>query len=295
VISETAERRALSARRVVPLLAATGISVTGDGAFITAAPLLAAALTHDPVGVASVTAGFYVPWLVAGLPAGALVDRWPKRRVMVAADVVRACLLGGLVAAITFRVVSVPLLVITVVLAGVAQCFFDSAAQAVIPAVVGRDKDVLAHVNGRFWALDTVGRSLAGPPLGSALFALTRALPFVADAVSFVASAALVRGLPRVLAADGPHEGIRAAIGAGLRYLLRTRELRVLAFSMGAYNFAFNASMAIFVLYSHDLLKVPVAWYGALLAVSGLGGVAAGWRARQLTTGCRRWRGQASY
>jgi predicted MFS family arabinose efflux permease len=281
--AKTVERPPASTGRVVPLLASTVISVTGDGAFIAAAPLLAAALTRNPAAVSTVTAGFYVPWLVFGLPAGALVDRWPLRAVMVTADLARGCLLIGLVVAIVLGLVSVPLLVAAVVCVGVAQCFFDPAAQACIPAIVGRGKDALAHVNGRFWALDTVGRGLAGPPLGSVLFAVSRALPFAADAGSFFVSAALVRQLPRLPPADGPREKIKTAIASGLRHLLRTPDLRILAFSMGGYNFAFNASMAIFVLYAREVLAVPAAGYGILLAVGALGGVAAGWRAGSLT------------
>jgi MFS family permease len=45
-----------------------------------AAPLLAASPTRSPLAVSSVTAAFYLPWLIAGLPAGALADRWPRRR-----------------------------------------------------------------------------------------------------------------------------------------------------------------------------------------------------------------------
>jgi MFS family permease len=112
---------------------ATGISVTGDGAFIAAAPLLAAALTRNPIAVSTVTAALYVPWLVAGLPAGALVDRWPRRRVMVTADLLRAGMLGGLVATVALGWISVPVLVAAVLCVGIAQCFFDSAAQACIP------------------------------------------------------------------------------------------------------------------------------------------------------------------
>jgi Na+/melibiose symporter-like transporter len=114
-------------------------------------------------------------------------------------------------------------------------------------------------------------------------FALNRSLPFAADAISFFASAALVRHLPRIPAADGPQEKIRTAIKAGLRHLVRTRDLRVLALSMGAYNFAYNASMAIFVLYAREILAVPTAAYGVLLAVGAIGGVVAGWKARLLT------------
>ena len=270
-------------RRVVPLLAATGISVTGDGAFLAAAPLLAAALTSNAVAVSAVTAGFYLPWLVFGLPAGALVDRWPRRTVMVAADLVRAAVLAGLVALIVTGRASVPGLVTAVLLVGVAQCFFDAAAQAVIPAVVGRRKEDLARVNGRFWALDTFGRAFAGPPLGSVTFAVGRAWPFAADAVSFLASAVLVRRLPAVPAPAGVVERIGTAVRAGLRHLLSTRDLRVLAVSMGVYNFAFNIAMAPFVLYARHVLGVPAAAYGVLLAVPAVGGVAAGWRAERLT------------
>ncbi|URN11528.1 hypothetical protein LUW77_04830 [Streptomyces radiopugnans] len=49
---------------MTPLLLATGISVTGDGAFLAAAPLLAASLTRDPLAVSAVTAAFYLPWLI---------------------------------------------------------------------------------------------------------------------------------------------------------------------------------------------------------------------------------------
>jgi MFS family permease len=281
--AHAAERGANQTRRVAPLLASTAISVTGDGAFIAAAPLLAAALTRNPVAVSTVTAGFYVPWLAFGLPAGALADRWPRRRVMVVADLVRACLLAGLVAASLAGLISVPLLVAVVVCVGIAQCFFDSSAQAIIPAVVGRDKDVLAHVNGRYWALDTTGRALLGPPLGSASLALGQALPFAADAATFLTSAALVRQLPAVPPADLPHESVGAAIRTGLRHLFATRDLRALALSMGAYNFAYNASMAIFVLYAREVLKVPTAAYGLLLAAGAVGGIMMGWRARPLT------------
>jgi MFS family permease len=280
---EAAEQHAKSTRRAAPLLASAGISVTGDGAFLAAAPLLAAALTRNPVAVSSVTAAVYVPWLLFGLPAGALVDRWHRRRVMVTADLARAGVLAALVGSMLAGWLTLPMLVGAVVLIGIAQCFFDSAAQAVIPVIIGRDKEALARVNGRYWALDTVGRSLLGPPLGSATFQLARPLPFVADAVSFLASAILVRLLPDTPVPDGPHERVGVAVRSGLRHLFRTRDLRVLAFSMGAYNGAFNIVMAPFVLYATDVLHVPNAAYGVLLAVSALGGVVAGWKAGPLT------------
>ncbi len=269
----------VTTRGVGPLLGATAISVTGDGALIAAAPLLAASLTRDPLAVSAVTAAFYLPWLLVGLPAGALVDRRSRRPVLVAADLVRAVIVAALAALVLTGTVSVPLLIAAVLLVGVAQCFFDSAAQAVIPAIVGRDKETLTRTNGRYWALDTIGRSLAGPPLGSTTFAVSKTLPFVGDALTFLASAVLVSRLPRVPAPDGPHERVRVAVRGGLRHLAQTRELLVLALSLGAYNFGYNLAIATFVLYAKDVLHVADAGYGFLLATMAIGGVVAGWRA----------------
>jgi MFS family permease len=277
------QREGMRARGVGPLLASTAISVTGDGAFIAAAPLLAASLTRNPVAVSTVTAAFYLPWLLTGLLAGVLVDRWPRRPVLVAADLVRAVILTMLAALVFVRAANMLFLVTVVLLVGIAQCFFDSAAQATIPAVVGRDKEALTHTNGRFWALDTVGRSLIGPPLGSTTFALNKTLPFLGDALTFFASAVLVSRLPRIPASDGPREGLLTAVREGLQHLTHTRDLRVLAFSMGAYNFGYNLAIATFVLYAKDVLRVADAGYGVLLAAMAVGGVIAGWRAASLT------------
>ncbi|MFI0223239.1 MFS transporter [Streptomyces lydicus] len=268
--------------RVTPLLVATGISVTGDGAFLAVAPLLATSLTRNPLAVSAVTAAFYLPWLIAGLPAGALVDRWPRRRVMITADLLRAAVLAALTALLLTGHASVPVLLTAVLLVGVAGCFFDASSQAVIPTLIGRDKEALARVNGRYWAIDTVGRSLAGPPIGSATFALSRVLPFAGDAASFVLSAICISRLP-VMPPAGSSQPLTAAIRDGLAHLRATAELKVLAGSMAAYNFAYNLAMAPFVLYATGALHVPDVDYGILLAVAALGGIATGWRAAPLT------------
>src|SRR5829696_10558856 len=77
-------------------------------------------------------------------------------------------------------------------LVGVGNSFFDPAAQAAIPGVVGRDPAALARTNGKLWAIDTFGRGLAGPPLGALAFAAAAALPFGAQGVAFLCSALLL-------------------------------------------------------------------------------------------------------
>ncbi|URN14221.1 MFS transporter [Streptomyces radiopugnans] len=201
---------------------------------------------------------------------------------MITADLLRAAVLAALSVLILTGHVGIPLLLTAILFVGVAGCFFDAASQAVIPILVGRDKEALARVNGRYWAIDTVGRSLAGPPLGSTAFSVSRALPFAGDAASFVLSALCLSRLPPMPPAGGS-QPLMSAIRDGLAHLRATAELKVLAASMATYNFAYNVAMAPFVLYVTGNLHVSDVGYGVLLAVAALGGVVTGWRAAPLT------------
>jgi MFS family permease len=78
---------------------------------------------------------------------------------------------------------------------GCAQVVFDNAAQSVLPSLV--PPDLLAQANGTQYVVQVIGGQFVGPPIGSALFAVAPVAPFVVDAVSFVGSVALLRGLPR--------------------------------------------------------------------------------------------------
>ncbi|MEU3455269.1 MFS transporter [Micromonospora sp. NPDC006766] len=258
------------------LFASTGISVTGDGMLLTAAPLMAAALSRDPLSVASVTAAGYAAWLFAGLPAGALVDRWSRRLVMVLADLLRAAVLTVFAGLALFDIATIPTLVLVVLLVGVGSCFFDPAAQALVPQLVGRDKDRLGQVNGRFWAIDTFGRSLAGPPLGAAAFSASRALPFGVDAFSFLASAALLSRLPNTPRKPST-QPILPAIREGVAYLIRQAELRTVTFGMAFYNLGYNLAFATLVLFAQDKLSISTFAYGVLVAAMSVGGIIGGW------------------
>lgn len=136
------------------------------------------------------------------------------------------------------------------------------------------------------WALDTFGRSLAGPPLGAAAFGAAAALPFGLDAVAFLASAGFLLGLPRL----GGHEPegasrqrIRTAIWDGLRYLFAHAELRALALGMAAYNLSYNIAFATLVLFAQDELNLGDLGFGILIAVMAVGGIAAGWLAPKIS------------
>ncbi|MGO4600370.1 MFS transporter [Terrabacter sp. 2YAF2] len=261
------------------LLASTGVSIAGQGMVLAAVPLLAARLTSDPFEVSLTVAASYAAWLVVGLPAGALVDRWPRRTTMVVADLVRAAIVGALAVAVLTEVVQLWALVSCVFLLGVAGCFFDPAAQAALPLVVGRDQKRLASANGRIWSLDLLGRSMVGPPIGAALFVIGASIPFFGNAGAFVLSAALLAGLGRMAPSPtiAEHLPVFRSVREGLRYLGRHSELRLLTIGMALFNLMYNIAYSTLVLFARERLQVTETGFGFLLAASAGGGLAAGY------------------
>jgi MFS family permease len=277
------------------LLASTGVSMIGQGTAIAAVPLLAASVTTDPLYVSIVAAASYVAWVVVGLPAGALVDRWPRRKTMVIADLFRATVLAVLGVTVVADWLSLPMLVVAVLLIASASCFFDPAAQAVVPLLVGTDQASLARANGRMWTLDVLGRSLVGPPLGAALFAFAAAWPFALNAATFIVSAVFLTGLSivgRPAASGAVPQRIRHAVWAGVRYLAAHRELRLLTLGMATYNLGYNVAFATFVLFAKHRLGVSDRGFGLLLTTLAVGGIAGGWIGPRLHT---RLRPSATY
>lgn len=267
------------------LLASTGVSIVGQGMVIAAVPLLAASLTREPLGVSITVAATYAAWLAVGLPAGALVDRWHRRLTMVVADMARVALLGFLAVAVWLDFASVPLLVAVVFLVGVAGCFFDPAAQAAIPTLVGRDDDALARANSKMWSLDMLGRSLIGPPMGAALFASAALLPFAANAATFALSAVLLTGLSRLGRPGVPPDGhprLYASLVEGVAFLAHHRDLRALTIGMGSFNLVYNLAYATLVLFAQDRLGISDRGFGVLLAMLAVGGLTGAWLAPSL-------------
>ncbi len=257
---------------------AVGVSTLGDGAFAAALPLAAAAITRDPTAVAAVGAAAIVPWVLVQPVAGAPMDRWPYRSVMLACDLARA----GIVAAVAVLVATGAAGIAVLAAAGcavvVGQIFHDTAVQGVIPALAGTSRSELDRANGRVYGAETAGKQLLGPPVGSATFTIAGWVPFAADAASFVASAALLRRLPRAAAPNPAPVRLWRAVVEGCSWLLRHRELRTLALLASAANVAYHVSWATFVLLATDPsgLGLTPGAFGLMFAAYAAGGVVAG-------------------
>ena len=247
----------------------------GDGVMGVAFPLLVASLTRDPVLVAGATVVGRIPWLLFALPAGALVDRLDRKRVMVAVDWGRGIVVGVLGILLLVGDISLAVVYVVAFLLGSAETMFDTASEALIPSLV--DSDQLDSANGRLQASEWATNSFIGPPIGAALFALAASAPFLFDAGSFIVAALLVAAI------GGSYRGreatpevatkLRHEIGEGLRWLWGHKVLRTLALMAGTTNLVGMGIIAIFVLFAQDILGLGDLGFGLILATIGLGGL----------------------
>ncbi|MCP2343284.1 MFS transporter [Actinomadura rupiterrae] len=256
------------------LWTAQTISSLGDGVTHAALPLLALTVTRDPMALAAVTAAGTLPWLLFGVLGGALVDRWDRRRTMATADTARALLLALPAAAAALDALSIPLLAATAFLLNLGALFFDTAATAYLPDLLGRDPALLERANSRLRGTQTAASAFAGPPAGSALLALGRAFPLLTDALSFALSALLVRTLPPMPApARNTHDSLLRQARAGAAHVLRDRLLLGLALRPAVGNIAFVAVDTVLALYAHDRLGTGTLGFGLLLTAEAAGGL----------------------
>ena len=266
----------------------TGQVVSTVGMRVTslAYPLLVLALTGSPLLAGVVGFAQALPFLLVFLPAGALVDRLDRKRVMLVADAVRAGVLVTVVAGLLWNWLTLVHVVLAVFVEGTCFVFFQLAESAALPHIVPRHQlsTALAQNQAR-----ENGADLAGQPLGGALFAVAHALPFVVDAVSYVLSfigllfvrPTLQEGRPR------PAQGLLADIGEGLTWLWRQQFLRTVVGLVGATNIVLNALPLVLIVRAREMGAAP-ALIGVLLAFSGvaaiLGSLVAPWLHRRIPT-----------
>ncbi len=256
-------------------LLATGETVTALGTAVSGVALPLVALEVLDAGVLAVTlltAALWLPWLVIGLPAGAWVDRLPKRPVLVACDLASVGLLLSVPLSASAGVLTVGQLLVVSAGLGTATVFFRTAWTAYVPAVVPPGGLVPAN------ALLHGGESaahVAGPGLGGLLIAAVGAVgALVADAASFVLSTLCLLRIRAVEAVQQPgRRDLRREVAEGVRLVARDRFLRNLVLHGALANLplvGYGSLSVVFLVREADQGPAAV---GVLLAVGGLGGV----------------------
>ncbi len=161
------------------------ISSVGTRVSMLAFPLLVLALTHSPAQAGLIGAMRGLPYALLILPAGALVDRWNRKRVMILCDIGRAIALGSIPLALILGRLTITQLYIVSLVEGILFTFFGLAETACLPNVVAKEQLPTAAAQGM--AIDSVS-GLIGPSIGGVLYGIGRVVPFLADAISYGAS-----------------------------------------------------------------------------------------------------------
>ena len=215
------------------------LSDTGTSAALIAYPLLILALTHSAALAGVVGTVRLVVQLVLGLPGGALADRFDRRLTMIICDIIRAAVLALLVVLVLMHLVSWPVVMVVCVIDGGANVLFDPSASAALPAIV--DDSQLEQA----WAATearSYGASLVGPVLGGFLYGLGSAVPFLADAVSYLVSAGTVSRIRGRFRPErtGERKSLWYEVGEGLGVVWRNALLRAVLIIAPLTNFAFT-------------------------------------------------------
>jgi len=267
------------------------ISNIGNSVQYLALSLLVLALTHSPAQAGIVLGLSAVASIVFGLFAGALADRWDRKKIMIWCDIGQLVLVGTIPVAIWLGKLAMPQIYVIAVATSILSTFFDAAGASALPNVTG-PADLMDGLRQGQAAGEVI--RISGGVIGGSLFAIARAIPFAANAVSFAASAVTLRLIRKDFQESPDEEAAESAqdlwhdITAGLRWLWNHKLVRLVTLVNSADSLRYGAGYLVIVLLA-ERLHTPAAGIGAIFAAAGvgalLGNVAAGWAGKRFTFG----------
>jgi MFS family permease len=267
------------------------VSEIGSQVSMIAVPLCAVVLLGADAFQAGLLGTFqFLPFLVVGLPAGVWVDRWPRRAILIVADLGRLVALGSIPIAFGLGALTLAQLYVVAFVSGVLTVFFDVAYQSFLPALV--DPAQLVDGNARLSFTQSTAE-IAGPGLGGALVtAINPARAILVDAASYlvsVISLLLVRSAREEVPDRSTRRSLRVELAEGLRFVISNKVLRNIAGCTSTFNLFIHVGMAVVILYAVRTLALSPAEIGLWFSVGSLGAplgaLSAGWIGRRLGTG----------
>ena len=276
------------------LWTAAAFSNLADGIGRTAVPLIATTLTRDPLAISVITALAFVPWLLFGLPAGMIVDRFDRRLIMAIANVLRFGVALWLAILTATGGLELWALFVGTLVFGLGETLFDNATNAVIPGVVTRPQ--LDRANGRMQAAQITIDMFVAQPIAGVLFAISLALPLWIGSAGYLVPIVLALLLPvaaarplredaRVPDADAPdvaagavaepvpapQASSKTSAREALSYLWHHKYLRAMTLYTSLVGSALSFAQAATLLYFLDDLGVKEYAIGFVTAGIGVG------------------------
>jgi len=253
-------------------------TVSTFGSFLTQTALSFTAilvLGAGPFEIGLLAAAELGPAVLVGLFAGTLVDRWPRRPIMIASDLGRAILLGSIPIAALLGTITMLQLYVVAAAVSVLSVFFEIANRAFLPTLIARQ--ALVEGNSKLTASTTAAETVAFGTGGWLVQWLSAPIAIVIDALSFVWSALLIARIRAVEPAPSTaeeHHSMRREIGDGLRAVLADPVLRALTGSNAILNLGYYIIGAAYLLYVNQALGFGPGVLGFIFAVGGAGAFA---------------------
>jgi Transmembrane secretion effector len=250
--------------------AGSTISQVGDQITVLALPWLVLQLTHSPVQLGIVVGLENLPFLLFTLIAGVYADRWDRRTIMLTCDLVRFAALATLPLAAAVHGLTMAQIYAVAFVTGTGRVWFDVARYAMLPSILTEAQ--LVDGNSKFFASEGAS-SLVGPSVGGFLIKLFGAAnAILADALSFLVSAAAIISLPSLRATEAPAErGWRAQLAAGFRYLFGHRIILENALFLLMFLLFQTMIQAVYVFYAQHELHLDAGLTGVMFALAGTG------------------------
>lgn len=254
------------------LWAGETVSLFGSEVTRLALSLVAVIVLHaTPAEAGVLNAAKFLPFLLLSLPAGVWIDRFPRRPILIAANLGSALALGSVpVLAATGHLRMGHLDVIAFV-AGAFAVFLHVGFWSYVPSLV-RPRHLL-EANSRLFTSSSAA-AVGGPGLGGVLIQwLTAPGALIIDAASFVAAAASLFSIRQreVPIERGPSRALRTEVREGLQFVLGNPYLRAFAGEAATFNLFFNMMMTVFLIYAVRVLQVGAGVLGAVIAFGAVG------------------------
>ena len=235
-------------------------------------PLLVLASSHSPAKVGVTGFVGLLPLLLFTLPAGALLDRLNRKRVMLTCQVARAFAVLGLALAVSSGRAWFPLILAVFFLDVTGSIFFSVAERSALPQIVPVDqlRSAVSQNQAREY-----GAGLIGRPLGGFLFSVGRSVPFFVDACSYlfsIASLTLIRRDLQGVREPQRRRRLRTDVREGVRWLWRHRFLRTISLLVTASDLTVNA-LYIVVIVIAKTEGASSTMIGVIVAFIGVGGI----------------------
>jgi MFS family permease len=250
---------------------ASTVSDWGSGVTVVALPVIALTRLHaSAFEVSLLTAASYGAWLVIGLPAGALVQRYPLRATQVTMDVSRAVAIASIPVAYAFGVLGVAQLVGVALIVSFAGVMFAVGNATFLPRIIPRSD--LTRRNSIVSATDSVTK-FGGPAFAGVLIALAGpVLSLTVDAISYVLSSAVLSRLPDPgLQPPKSRRPIVHDITEGIAFVWRHPVMRPCVLAATVLNFGCGALAALLPVFVIRGAGASAAVVGPVLATEGVG------------------------